>query len=346
VSEESTAEVKEGVPSDEASESSVDEDFLSACGDDLRAAVKEIFSGESFSYELETDSGFHEDEHSRQDEHLDESWEDQREELFPSRQPLRESEDTGHVTPGPGPSTTPVNNPTAKEDTLVLFLLQVPKGGLEATFTASEDTSSPFAGQLRLYSEDANAPPGEASEFDVNLPPEGLVRLSTGKVGNNGHEWALISLDEEARAYATFDLRAGRNLKATAAVFSKTPSRRASVPLKTSLSEDSGLVLANPTDEPVIVKLSLFDEQGDQVGSLTSQDPIPPGKQIAVFAKGIFGGTPGISSFEGRMEAEVVGDGLIWSAGLDQNEGILSFLPVYEMEQAPASQLTTDDSPS
>jgi hypothetical protein len=340
-----SAEAREEVPAEDSYGDSIEEsrsteggEFLSTSGEDLRAAVNEIFSGENFSFEADPDSAFYEEELSSQEEYLEEDWDSQRETLFGGQQ-KRRGEDLsqeGYIGSGESPGSAAVSDSklTAEKDTLVLFLVQVPEGGLAATFKASEDTGSPFAGQLRLSSKESAVTPGEASEFDVNLPPEGLVRLSMGKVGNNGHEWALISLDEEARAYATFDLRAGRNLNTTAAVFSKTPSRMASIPLMTSLNEDCGLVLANPTNAPVTVKLSLFSEEGHQVGSLTSHEPLPPGKQIAVFAKGVFRDTPGISSFRGRMVAEVVGEGLIWSAGLDQSDGVLSFLPVHEMEKS------------
>jgi hypothetical protein len=348
----SIAEAREVILADESygeppegSSTLVSENVLSTYGEELRAAVNEIFAREDFSFEVEsgpvgTEKADNDspDEQPGVDVH---GWQSEREVLFPSQAPREgSSSETSHITEGKSPKISELltPEPTAKEDTLVLFLLQVPRGALAAKFSASQDTESPFAGQLRLYSEaeDSMPLPGETSEFDVNLPPEGLVRLSTGRVGNNGHEWALISLDEEARAYATFDLRAGRNLKATAAVFSKSPSRRASVSLRTSLSEDNGFVLANPTDGPVVVRLALFDEQGNQVSSARSQelDPLPAGKQVAIFAKGIFRDFPGITSFKGKMVAEVVGDGLIWTAGLSQNDGVLSFLPVTELDKA------------
>jgi len=248
------------------------------------------------------------------------------------------------MSANPGAVEASDSEPAAKEDTLVLFLLQVPgHSRLAATFSASQDSQSPFAGQLRLHSEgrDSNVY-GEDSKFDVNLPPKGLVRLSTGRINNNGHEWALISLDEEARAYATFDLQAGRNLKATAAVFSKSPSRKASIPVRTNDADDRGMVLANPTDKPVLVRLSLFDENGHAVAS-QELSPLPVGKQIAVFTRSVFPSSPGVSSFEGRLVAEVVKEGLIWTAGLDQNDGVLSFLPVSEAESSvrPSAHLGT-----
>ncbi len=313
---------------------------FSSSADELRAAVNELFSRDDFSFDLELDPETADGTGAvTSDEGLDsepDKWESERDVLFPGLEPPEDpATETVYDTVGKSPrgSNLPVAKSTAKEDTLVLFLLQVPERiALAATFSASEDAESPFAGQLRLCSEadDSMALPGEWSEFDVNLPPEGVVRLSTGRVGNNGHGWALISLDEQAQAYATFDLRGGRNITATAAVFSKSPSRSASVPLRTGQSEDRALVLANPTERPVVVKLTLFNELGRRVSSVTSEelDPLPPGKQVAVFAKSIFQNLTEIASFRGKMVAEVVGEGLIWTAGLSQSNGILSFLPV------------------
>jgi len=317
----------------------------SASGEELRSAVNEIFANGDFSFDVDpvsevsvTEEPVPQDVPPATDV---DGWQSGREVLFPEQESQKRSSNGSTCNTEearPVASKAPTSQPVAAEETLVLFLLQVPGGGLGATFSAAEDADSPFAGQLKLYSKDLDpgALPGEASEFDVNLPPEGLVRLSTGRVGNNGHEWALISLDEEARSYATFDLNAGRNLKATAAVFSKSPSSHASVPLQTTLSEDKGMVIANPTDGPVVVRLSLFDEQGNQVSSaLTHElDPLPSGKQVAVFGKGIFRDFPGITSFRGRMVAEVLGEGTIWTAGLSQNDGVLSFLPVSELEKS------------
>jgi hypothetical protein len=336
----------------EESSASDGEESLSASGEDLRAAVNEIFANNDFSFEVESADQIPENgEHELQNE---------RNVLFPRQELVANEESptednnsdspeapearqapgtTGSADKGESPAIAeyPVPKPVSREETLVLFLLQVPGNGLRARFSASQDANSPFAGQLRLASQGDGeaASPGEASQFDVNLPPQGLVRLSTGRVGNNGHEWALITLDEEAHAYATFDLQAGRNLRSTAAVFTKSPSRKSSIPVRTSPFEDHGLVVANPTERPVVVKLTLVDEKGNEVitGMSHEMDPLPPGKQVAIFAKSAFSKVPGINSFSGRMIAEVVGEGLIWTAGLNQNDGILSFLPVAEMDK-------------
>ena len=252
--------------------------------------------------------------------------------------------DNAHFDEGqhPGVSPAPEEVPAKRDETLVLFLVQVPaKSGLTATFSSEESSDSPFAGQLRLRcrADGEGQPAGDVSAFDVNLPPEGVVRLSTGQASNNGHEWALVTLDEKAHAFASFDLRAGRNLSATAAVFNDAPSRKATVPLKLGPSTDRALVLANPTDEPVVVKLSLLDESGQEIASRSIHElnALPAGKQVAIFARKAFQELAGQLSFKGSMVAEVEGKGAIWTAGLSQNEDVLSFLPVAEMEKAASS---------
>ena len=348
-----------------SSRTPVSEDGLSTSGEELRTAVNEIFANEGFSFETESIDSEPNNVNTQPTEASQqwdaEEWQNEREVLFPNQESSPPDESPGEIEfadqrespertrapdeidsadegERPWVSELPTPEPVSREETLVLFLLQVPGGGLRAKFSSAQEADSPFGGQLKLYSKvnEAGALPGEASEFTVNLPPEGLVRLSTGRVGNNGHEWALITLDEEAQACATFDLRAGRNLRSTAAVFSKSPSRKSSVPLKTSRFEDNGFVLANPTERPVAVKLTLVDEQGNEVSSAISQelDPLPAGKQVAIFAKNVFRKVPDIMDFKGRLIAEVSGEGLIWTAGLSQNDGALSFLPVAEMRKS------------
>jgi hypothetical protein len=250
-----------------------------------------------------------------------------------------------------GPLTTPSqvatradeqNDPGLTGQTLFLFLLQMAqRDGFAATFEASECADSPFAGQLRLRSRQngstlSSSEETAGSEFDVNLPADGLVRLTTGRLNGGEGGWALVTLDGKARRHATFDLRSEKDLKATAAVFGDTPVRKAELQVITDPKQDKGLVVANPTDTPVLVKLRLIDEQGFEVADCIREDlkPLLPGRQVALFATDCFGEVEDINDFKGKMIAEVVGKGVIWVAGLNQLNGELSFLPAEEIQQA------------
>ena len=102
------------------------------------------------------------------------------------------------------------------------------------------------------------------------------------------------------------------------------------IPVQIGSDLDTGVAIVNVVDNPIYVRLSLFNEEGMEVDSIVPMElaSMDSGNHVAKFVTELFSGTLDLDSFRGKLVIEVIGDGKLSATGLVQKEGVLSGLPV------------------
>lgn len=164
------------------------------------------------------------------------------------------------------------------------------------------------------------------SAFSFSMRPRGSVFLQTDGLGalSAGYARAVASGPMGGVLIFTAVSDEGR-LLAEAGVGASPAGLQFTVPVLYSRGEaDTGIGLANLTDESVIVALRLKDSNGTDVAQ--TQFSLPASQQVARFSVQFFGLLADRADFRGSLE--VIASGLISAVALEQKGLALTTFPV------------------
>jgi hypothetical protein len=222
-----------------------------------------------------------------------------------------------------------------------LYFAQIANGGgYVTTITISNPTNVSASGTL-TFTESSGIPwfvtidNAYAPQFSVSIPPMGSKRLVIdGGINLLKTGWAVLESQSDLQGVATFDYRPRSTLLDTVGVIASTPGKRFVLPIYISPVSDTGFAVANIGTSNVIVRLTLYDENGiERFSRIDSRlNSLAAKKHISMFVSEIFPKLP--STFVGSLIIEVVGAGDITTMGLCLKEGQLSSVPVALTEAA------------
>jgi hypothetical protein len=227
-------------------------------------------------------------------------------------------------------STTAVPAPTT------LYFPQIADGGgYMSTFTIFNPTSRSATGVLTLWDGNGQAwdiamvDGSTSSQFVVNLPSYGSVRLVTSGAGGIKAGWAVLESAADLQGVATFDYRPDSMLLDSIGVVGSSASNSFLMPIDISPSANEGLAIVNPGTADVSIHLTLKNEDGSTYLSLADPrlTPLEAKKNLSLYATELF---PALQSgsFKGLLAVEVTGSGRIAVMGLSYKEGQISVIPV------------------
>jgi hypothetical protein len=178
---------------------------------------------------------------------------------------------------------------------VLTFFPQVAVGnGYSTTFTLGNTGATPISGNLLLTDQQGNPFTvnstnfGAGSSFPVSIPPGGTTFLTVNSPNANDPQksgWATIETPGGSLGgVATFEFAAQGVMQAAAGVLPSQQMQFATIPVDNDDSQIrfTGYALANPSDQSLVVKLGIVDQDGNLVDD-TITITLGPRQQIARF---------------------------------------------------------------
>lgn len=213
-------------------------------------------------------------------------------------------------------------------------------GGVFTDFSLLNLGQFELFGTLKFYS--PNGSPRTVSvggqtgsQFNVEIPVNGSVRVATAGSGPEALPgWAILETDGPVRGMASYEYRVAGQLATRVSVTGENPVHRATLTVDNATRSDTGVAVANVSDQPVTVRMTLRDEAGNEVA--TRIDPrfnsLGVNSQVADFVTAFFPQESGIHSFKGTLTVEVEGEGQIIVSSILLKEGLYNNVPVVQVE--------------
>ena len=168
------------------------------------------------------------------------------------------------------------------------------------------------------------------SSLIVNLPPGGTRFISTAAADILKTGWAALEVTGGfLGGVATFQVKEGKLLKATAGVIAAPPVEYATIPVGNDDNQGrfTGFAVANFNDQDLNLKLILLDESGAVIETMSPPDlnPLPPQNQSARFLHEYF---PSVLKFTGSVVLVGPAGKKFVAIALIQNQERLTAIPV------------------
>jgi hypothetical protein len=256
---------------------------------------------------------------------------------------------TAQVDSNPPSTTPPPPGPGPSLPITALFSHVAVGAGYTTIFTLMNTGAEPVSGNLVLRDQQGNpfdvnlAETGGAgsvgNSFPVTIEPGG-ARFFVATAADGGASlksgWARVeSAGGNVGGVGTFQLGLGATLQTVAGVLASDSAEAVTIPVDNSGSQNrfTGFAIANQNSEDVSIRLSLLDENGTVLETVSPAQLSPLGaqKQVAVFLHQIF---PARATFRGSMALVVQGGKKASFVALVQNQSLLTAVPVIR-EKAP-----------
>ena len=187
---------------------------------------------------------------------------------------------------------------------------------------------NPFAvtAQLELLADDGSAlslplDGSTASQFTIELPARATRRLATaGNAEAPSVGWARLSASAPIGAQLLFEIRNGETLLTQAAVESSATQRVVDVFADQTSGSRTGVALANNSEAPALIRLTLIDPDGNPGASADVE--LPANGHLARFLDEFFNE---MGDFSGRVSVNA--NAPIVVTTLQQTGVVLGTLP-------------------
>ena len=165
--------------------------------------------------------------------------------------------------------------------------------------------------------------------FRFMIPSGGTIFLSVSGLTANTPTtsgWAeLDSMGGVLTAVATYDYTVGPTVYSAVGVLQTQQMQYMTFPVDndTTQQKDTVYGIANPSSQPISVKLALVGQDGTVIDDITVQ--LDPGKQIARYLKQDFSGR---TDFKGSLVLRGQNGALFIAVALSYNQNILTAIPL------------------
>ncbi len=217
-----------------------------------------------------------------------------------------------------------------------IFFSQVAVGGgYHTTFALSNIGDSAISGNLVLTDQQgqpltANGnDAGSGSSFPVSIAPAGTIFLTLNPLNPNDSVksgWArLVTAGGVLHGVATFHLASGETLQTVAGVLPSQPIQHATISVDDDYSQGrlTGYALANPSNQNLVIKLALVDQDGKVVED-TVTFTLAPKQQVARYLYQDLAR----QQFKGSMVLRAQGGGSFVVVALAQYQKLFTVIPV------------------
>jgi alpha-tubulin suppressor-like RCC1 family protein len=204
-------------------------------------------------------------------------------------------------------------------------------GGYSTTVALSNTGSTAISGNLVLRDQQGNAftvssaSSGSGSSFPVSIPPGGTTSLTVNSLSPSDLVWSgWATIETTGGSLGAMETLQFGGVVQTTGLLPAQPMQFATIPVDDNYSQIrlTAYALANPTNQNLVIKLSLVDQDGNVVDDTVSIT-LGPWQQTARYVYANFGRPV----FKGSLVLKAQG-GKFVAVALVQNQQVFTEIPI------------------